>query len=93
MCNSFCGWPETDRNKFHLYRVIICIDIICINFVPTQMSKDFAEMQEDEPGLIIDTDLITGAIESAGVGQETTNGVPFSVSGNNASLSFCNFSI
>ena len=36
--------------------------------VSEQMSQDFAEMQEDddEGGLIIDTDLIAGAIQSAG---------------------------
>ena len=37
-----------------------------------QMSQDFAEMQEDddEGGLIIDTDLIADAIQSVGEGQK-----------------------
>ncbi|XP_022091753.1 histone-lysine N-methyltransferase NSD2-like [Acanthaster planci] len=52
--------------------------------IATEMSKDFAEMQEDEPGLIIDTDLITGAIESAVDGPDNTNGVPFSISGHSS---------
>ncbi|XP_038070520.1 histone-lysine N-methyltransferase NSD2-like [Patiria miniata] len=52
--------------------------------IATEMSKDFAEMQEDEPGLIIDTELITGAIESAVDGPENANGVPFSVSGHSS---------
>lgn len=42
------------------------------SFSYLQMSQDFAEMQEDddEGGLIIDTDLIADAIQSVGEGQK-----------------------